>query len=201
MNKSPGRGRRPGASDTRERILETAKAAFLAHGYQAVTLRSVATAAGVDGALPTYYFGSKAGLFAAAMALPVSPADVLEKALTGDDEGLPERVLRGLLLAWDDPRSGPPLRSIATAAAGSSEPDLARLVREAVGAQLIGRLAERIGGPDGQHRAAVFGAQMSGVIFSRYLLALEPMASMTPDEVVRHLLPALRATPLGPAPR
>jgi AcrR family transcriptional regulator len=194
MNKSPVRGRRPGPSDTRDRILATATKAFLAQGYQAVTLRSVAAEAGVDAALPTYYFGSKAGLFAAAMALPVSPAEVFDKALAGDDDGLPERLLRGMLDAWDDPRSGPPLRRIAAAAAASSEPELTRLVREAVGSQLIARLAARLGGPDGTHRAAGFGAQMSGVIFSRYLLALEPIGSMTPDEVVRQVLPGLRAT-------
>ena len=76
MNKSPGRGRRTGAPDTREAIRLAARARFLADGYQAVTLRKVAADAGVDVALISYYFGSKVGLFGAAMALPVNPAEL-----------------------------------------------------------------------------------------------------------------------------
>ena len=188
MKTSPVRGRRPGPSETRERILTTAREAFLTGGYQAVSLRTIAAAAEVDVALLSYHFGSKQGLFGAAMALPVNPADILRPALEGDLEGLPERVLRAMMGAWEDPVSGPPLRAVARAAA--SEPQLNRLVREAVGATLIDLLAQRIG----PVKAAIFTAQIAGVIFARYLLRLEPIASMTGEEVVTHLLPALRAT-------
>jgi AcrR family transcriptional regulator len=188
MKVTPVRGRRPGPSDTRERILATAREAFLAGGYQAVSLRAIAAAAGVDVALLSYHFGSKQGLFSAAMALPVNPADVMRPALEGDLDGLPERLLRGLMRTWEDPVSGPPLRAIAGAAA--SEPQLNRLVREAVGAELIGALGERIG----PTRAAIFSSQLAGVIFSRYLLRLEPIASMSADDVVAGLVPALKAT-------
>jgi AcrR family transcriptional regulator len=188
MKKTPVRGRRPGPSDTRERILAVAREAFLAGGYQAVSLRAIATAAEVDVALLSYHFGSKQGLFSAAMSLPVNPADVLRPALEGDLDGLPERVLRGMMRAWEDPVSGPPLRAVAGAAA--SEPQLNRLVREAVGATLIDLLIERIG----PVKAAIFSTQIAGVIFTRYLLRLEPIASMPAEDVVTHLLPALRAT-------
>jgi AcrR family transcriptional regulator len=198
MKNQSVRGRRPGQSDTRERILATAKQAFLAEGYQAVSLRSIASSAGVDVALLSYFFGSKQGLFSAALALPVDPATVLQAALAGDDEGLAERILRGMLRAWEDPASGEPLRAMAGAA--TTEPALGRLVREAVGSQLVERLSQRLGGADSDQRAAVFSAQISGLVFSRYLLRLEPIASMSPDEVVRYLLPALRTSLEGPTP-
>jgi AcrR family transcriptional regulator len=190
MNKKSGRGRRPGNPDTQEAIRRAARDRFLRDGYAGVTLRSIATDAGVDVALVSYYFGSKQGLFGAAMALPANPADLLEAELAGDPSTLPERLLRSLLLVWDTPETGAPLRALAGNAA--SDPDLNRLVREAVGREIVDRLAAQLGTPDAPQRAAAFATQVAGVIFSRYVFQFEPMASMSPDEIVDRLAPALR---------
>jgi AcrR family transcriptional regulator len=109
MNKSVGRGTRgrprgqSGRSDARERILDAARARFLADGYQAVTMRSIAAAADVDVALVSYYFQSKQGVFGAAMALPVNPLDAIDGVLTSPDEQLATGLLGTLLRVWDDP--------------------------------------------------------------------------------------------------
>ncbi|MCX4744276.1 TetR family transcriptional regulator [Kitasatospora sp. NBC_01287] len=65
-------------------ILDIARRRFLAEGYHAVTLRSIAAEAGVDLALISYFFGSEKGLFGAVLALAANPAEVLAQALTGD---------------------------------------------------------------------------------------------------------------------
>jgi AcrR family transcriptional regulator len=49
--------------DRRDVILDAAEALFCVHGFHGVTVRQVATEAGVDPALLNYYFGSKRGLF------------------------------------------------------------------------------------------------------------------------------------------
>ena len=49
----------------RERILDAAEALFAEHGYDGVTLRQIATRAGVDVALANYHFGKKLDLFQA----------------------------------------------------------------------------------------------------------------------------------------
>jgi len=72
--------------------------------------------ANVDVALLSYFFGSKKGLFGAALALPANPPEVLRSALPGDPATLPERVLTALLRSWDDPAQGAPLRVMLTAA-------------------------------------------------------------------------------------
>jgi AcrR family transcriptional regulator len=190
MNKSAGRGRRAGRPDTKAAILEAARAGFLAHGYTAVTLRSVAAEAGVDAALVSYWFGSKRGLFAAAMDLAVSPADVLEGALEGDDEGIAERVIGALVSAWDDAATGAPLRAVASAAA--SDPTVGRLVAEALERELIDRIAARLTGPDARERAAAFCTGTAGLVFLRYLLRVEPLASLPAERVVALLAPSLR---------
>lgn len=47
----------------KQRILDAAEQLFAEHGYDGVTLRSIATLADVDVALTNYHFGSKNGLF------------------------------------------------------------------------------------------------------------------------------------------
>lgn len=49
----------------RERILDAAEELFALHGYDGVTLRQIALAAGVDVALANYHFGKKQQLFEA----------------------------------------------------------------------------------------------------------------------------------------
>jgi AcrR family transcriptional regulator len=192
MNNSGAvRGRRPGRPDTRTQILEIARRRFLADGYQAVTMRSVASDAGVDAALISYFFGSKKGLFGAALALSANPPEVLAKALAGDPAGMPERVLTALMNAWDDPEGGAALRTMVRAAV--LEPELARLLREVLQREMIDRVAEHLQGARATSRAAAFGTQLAGVVFARYVLEIEPVATMKPDELVRHLAPGLRA--------
>ena len=64
-------GRRPGAPDTREDILAAARRAFAARGYEATSLRSIAKQVHVDPALLVHYFGSKDGLFLAALEVTI----------------------------------------------------------------------------------------------------------------------------------
>lgn len=201
MNKSgrASRGRRRGSPDTREAILTVARRRFLADGYGPVTLRSIAAEAGVDAALISYFFGSKKGLFGAVLGLAVNPPEVLAAALHGDPATLPERVLRAMLTAWDDPERAAPLLFMVRAAV--QEPELARLVRGILEQEMITRVAEHVGGPGAGARAGAFGAQLAGVIFARYILAVEPVASMTADELIEHLAPGLRAVLYRRAPR
>lgn len=199
MNKSR-RGRRPGSPDTRSAILAVARRRFLAEGYGPVTLRSIAAEAGVDAALISYFFGSKKGLFGAVLGLVANPPEVLAGALPGDPATLPERVLDAMLRAWDDPEGGRQLVLLVRATA--QDPELARLLRDMVENELVGRIGDHVaaaspGLTDVRGRAGVFGAQLSGVLFTRYLLAVEPIASMPRDELIARLAPGLRAVLYG----
>jgi AcrR family transcriptional regulator len=190
MNKSPTRGRRAGKSKTRESILAAARARFFAEGYDAVTLRSIAADAVVDVALVSYWFGSKKGLFAAVMNLTSSPAEMLAHALPGPAEGIAERVVRTLVATWDTAATGNPLHTAVAAAA--NDPSIARLLAGALERELVDPIAERIGGADARARASAFCTCVSGIVFSRYMIGVEPIASMEPEEVVRRVAPALQ---------
>ena len=131
----------------------------------------------------------------------MNPPEVLRTVLAGDPATLPERLVRTVVTVWDDPVRGRPLRALVSSA--GHDPEVARLLREVLQAEMIGPLAERFGGPDASARAAAFGAQVAGLLLVRYWLAAEPIASMPVEELVRHAGPGLHAAMRGagrPAP-
>ncbi|ESQ90200.1 TetR family transcriptional regulator [Asticcacaulis sp. AC460] len=76
-----------GLQSRRDLVLDSAEALFSERGFYGVTVRQVADMAGVDVALPNYYFESKRGLFDAvflrrAEVLNQQRSDELDAALT-----------------------------------------------------------------------------------------------------------------------
>ena len=153
-------------------------------------MREIASDVGVDVALIPYYFGSKQGLFGDAMALPINPAEVVTSLLDGDPSTLAERLLRTLISVWDSPDVGAQLQAVAFAAL--ADPNLLRLISDGIAREIVNRIADHFGQPDGDLRAAAFITQTVGIIFSRYILKLEPVATMDPDEIVDLLGPILQ---------
>ena len=52
---------------TKERLLDTAEALFMEHGFEATSLRSITATAAVNLAAVNYHFGSKEELFEAVL--------------------------------------------------------------------------------------------------------------------------------------
>jgi AcrR family transcriptional regulator len=174
-------GRRPGESGTREAILAAAKEAFATRGYAATSLRGIARTAGVDPALVTHYFGSKDGLFEAAVDLPVDPVALVEGLLSGSVSSLGERVIRTFLLVWDStPGQGPMLAMLRGAV---SHEDSAAKLRDLVLRTILTPIVRGIGTDEPDRRAARLASQILGLSMTRYVLRFEPIASAHPDEL------------------
>jgi len=195
MNKPRPRGRPRADTGSKQAILDVARRRFLADGYDRVTLRSIAQEAEVDVALVSYHYGSKRGLFGAALELPANPPELIAEALEGPLNTLPERLLRTVFAAWGHPERGPALRALAQAAL--FDPEVSRLFREMAEREMVGRIAERLGGADASARAALAASQVAGLIFLRYVLRLEPLASLSVDELVARMTPPLRSALTG----
>src|SRR4051794_21738794 len=177
MNKTRGRGRPRGTTTTKADILAAARRRFLDDGYDSVTLRAIAADAGVDVALISYYFGSKKGLFGAAMALGANPPELLAGELRGPMNSLPERLVRTVLRVWDDPETGPSLRALLETLV--REPHVARTFAEMMEQEMLPAIAARLGDDaDATRRASLLTSQLGGLIFTRYVLRVEPIASM-----------------------
>ena len=86
----------------KDRVLDAAEALFALHGYDGVTIRAIATKAGVDVALPPYYFKSKRNLFDAvflrrAAMFNSARSEALARALDGADTSLLDNIVRAFL--------------------------------------------------------------------------------------------------------
>jgi AcrR family transcriptional regulator len=190
------RGRRPGASDTRERILAAARERFAAHGYDRTRIRDVASDAGVDPALVHYFFKSKDGLFVAAMQLPIRPADVLPPVLAEGLPGLGERIVRRLLSVWDDPANRTAL--LATVQGASAHPGAAAALREFLRSEVVSRVAGAVEADRPELRANLVASQIIGLIGARYVARVEPLASMDAEELAPLVGPTLQRYLDGP---
>ena len=184
------RGPRADAADTRGAVLQAARARFAAHGYDGTRLRDVAADADVDVALVSYFFGSKDGLFAAALTLPISPAQIVEELVAGGGtDGLGERLARNILARLDGP-DGPSFVGLVRSAAGNEQ--AAELLRGFVEREVLGRLARAIDAPEPELRAALAGSQVVGMIMARYVVRVRPLADADPETLVRALGPTLQ---------
>jgi Tetracyclin repressor-like, C-terminal domain len=61
-----------------------------------------------------------------------------------------------------------------------------------VSARVLVPIAERIGADQPKLRASLVNSQMVGLIIARYVLALEPLASMSPSALVDAIGPNLQ---------
>ncbi len=191
-------GRRPGATGTRAAVLAAAREAFGMQGYGATSVRAVARTAGVDPSLVLHFFGSKDGLFAAAVELPVDPAEVVAGLLAGGADGLGERIVRTFLAVWDaSPGQGPMLAMLRSAV---SHEDAAAMLRELLLRVLLRPLALGAGGDDPDLRAALLASQVVGLAITRYVLRLEPVTSASADQLAPLLGPTLQRYLTGELP-
>jgi AcrR family transcriptional regulator len=183
------RGPRGAVADTRGAVLAAARARFAEHGYDGTKLRDVAADADVDVALVSYHFGSKDGLFAAAMALDVNPARLVEELTRDGVDGLGERLVRRMLALLDAEGGAAFVALVRSAATHESA---AALLREFVQREVLGRLAAAIDAPEPELRAALAGSQVVGMVMARYIVGVQPVAGADPETLVAAIGPTLQ---------
>lgn len=191
-----GPGRRPGTGDTRGEILEAARHQFAEKGYDGASVRGIARAASVDPALVHHFFGSKEQVFVAAMALPIDPGEIVPDVLAGDPALLGERFARAFLGLWSDPEFREPMLALLRSATTGER--AAAMLREFVGAAMLGRLAQNLDAPDVALRISTAAAQMVGVAMLRYVIKIPALVTATDEEIVALVAPTLQrylATP------
>ena len=183
---------RPRRSDsTRARILEAARRRFAAEGYEATTIRAIATDAEIDPSMVMRYYGSKDGLFAVAASIDLRLPDL---------GGIPReewsaRLLRHFFARWEGPGEDNTLALLLRSAATNGH--AAERLRGVVGTQIADAL-ERAGADRPQMRAALVASQMVGVAYCRHVLKLPPIVEATPAQLAADLGPTLQRYLAGP---
>jgi AcrR family transcriptional regulator len=183
------RGRRPAGSGTREAIVEEARRQFGERGYTGTTLRGVATGAGVDPKLVLHYFGSKQGLFAQSVELPLQPDVVLGRVFNGSADGMAQRAAEMVVSILESEDGRRAFTGLLRAAA--SEPEAAEAIREVLTARLLVPIAERVGGELPELRASLMASQIVGLAMARHIVAIPALAGASREQLVRALVPVL----------
>ncbi|TQM71881.1 hypothetical protein FHX41_5661 [Actinomadura hallensis] len=110
------------------------------------------------------------------------------EALAGPREQLGERLFRMSLTAWENPDLRPQLlekiRSAATSDAGAAR------LRDHFSSMLVERVGEVVEAPRLNLNAVV--VQVVGVIMTRYVMKMEPIASTSVDELVETFAPTIQ---------
>lgn len=183
-------GRRRGESGTREAILDGALAEFAEFGYERATIRGIARRAGVDPALVHHYFKNKEQVFVAAMRLPFNPAELAGEVLGGDRDQIGIRLAAMLARTWEVEANRQPLIALIRSAVSNEQ--AAAMMREFATEALIGRIAAQLGAPDARLRATLAASHVLGLILARYIIKVEPLASLPVQEIAAAIGPTLQ---------
>ena len=108
---------------------------------------------------------------------------MVPRLLEGGTAGLGERLARFFLETWDVP-DGPfvaLLRSVTT------NERAAEMLRQFVTREILGRVAATLELDRPQLRAALAASHLIGLAFMRYVIKLEPIASMDRDILAREV--------------
>ncbi|OBF44761.1 TetR family transcriptional regulator [Mycobacterium sp. 852002-50816_SCH5313054-b] len=191
-------GRPAGSSDTRERILTSARELFARNGIDRTSIRAVAAGAGVDAALVHHYFGTKQQLFAAAIHLPIDPMTVLVPMRETPIEELGLRLPSVLLPIWDSEMGAGLIATVRSLLTGAE----VRLARSFLEEIVVEEVGSRVDNPPGtgKIRAQFVASQLMGVVLARYIVGIEPFASLPAEQIARTIAPNLQRYLTGDLP-
>ncbi|MCW2601596.1 MAG: hypothetical protein JWM02_3425 [Frankiales bacterium] len=162
--------------EARERLLTAAAALFAERGYERTTTRDLAERAGVDAALIARYFGSKVGLYLAALRVELGdgpPPDLLT----------PDRM--AALLGRLDTRGPGPVFQAAVRA--HEDEAVQAAAREALHTRLVEPLRrryEQAGADRPQLRAELAVAAFAGVALGRSSGSFTELSKAPADELL-----------------
>jgi AcrR family transcriptional regulator len=179
---------------TREAILESARAAFLTHGYDQVGVRDIGAEAGVNCALVNRYFGSKLGLFREVLtdetdysglytAVPVSQLG----------QRLAEFVISGTVQTQSgEPLSVEPQRMLLFIRSVGC-PEALPALREAFTRKMTAPLAAVLPGPHAQEKAALIASHLCGFILIHRMVGAACVAQADCQVMTRQLALSLQS--------
>lgn len=191
-------GRPSGTSDTRERILTNARELFARNGIGKTSIRSIAAAAGVDSALVHHYFGTKEQLFAAAVHIPIDPMLVIGPMREAPIDELGLTLPSLLLPLWDSEMGAAFLATLRSLLAGDGVGLIRSFLQDVIAVEIGSRVDEPPG--SGRIRVQFVASQLVGVVMARYILELEPFASLPVEQIAQTIAPNLQHYLTGELP-
>ena len=183
---SSTRTKTPKSETTRHAILAAAQRQFYENGYDGASVRRIARAVPIDPAMIMRYFGSKEGLFSAAVVIDLKLPD--PGAIPRDRAGA--ALVAHFLNLWEGDRSAIGLPILLRSAV--SNQDASDKIRAVFEKQVAPTVAGLTGADDADTRAGLIVSQLFGLALCRYILKLPPVAEMTQDEIIAQIGPVVQ---------
>ena len=181
--------------EIKKRIIEAARSEFVTQGYDHTTMRSVARSAGCDPALITYYFNTKQKLFRACMDLPLDPASEIIALLTPGPQGAATRLVDYILDLYEHTLTSDTLLALMRALI--TDTSTSQRFRTYIRSDVLEQISQFLAADT--ERARRLGEELEivlsmlyGVVTMRYIIALEPLATMPRQRIHESLTPLLQ---------
>ena len=183
-------GRRQGESKAKEDIILAAQNLFALSGYEKATIRSIAKEAKVDPALINHYFKSKQELFIESMLPLFDGPKLLQKALDGPDDEIGLRLSRLFIFLISNERT----KSLIIGIIRSSTTDeqAAKMMNIFITENVASIVKQKIKGNDASVISNLIGSQFVGIVLAREIIKVEPLASLSEDDLMKYLAPKLQ---------
>ena len=177
-------GMRRTAAEAKAAILAAARERFASDGYERATIRAIAGDAEIDPAMVMRYFGSKEGLFAAAVEFDLELPDLSEIP----SERLGAELAAHFVERWERDEALQILLRV-----GVTNEVVAERMRTIFAAQLAPVVVKAIADPDDAPvRASLAASQVLGMALCRYVLAFPPLVEMSRQDIVDWIGPTLQ---------
>ncbi len=158
----------------------------------------MAAAADVDSALVHHYFGTKEQLFAAAVHIPIDPMDVIGPLRDVPVEELGYKLPSMLLPLWDSEIGAAFIATLRSIMAGSEVNLFRTFIQDVIAVEVGTRVDDPPG--SGNIRIQFVASQLVGVVMARYILELEPFASLPAQQIADTIAPNLQRYLTGDLP-
>lgn len=167
------------SDQSRAAILAAARERFAADGFERTTIRAIAADAGIDPSMVMRYYGSKDGLFAAAVDIHLHSPDLTAVPR----EMLGEALVRHWVERWEGRLSDELLIVLLRSAVTNDT--AAEQLRAVFGAQVVQAVATVVHDPaEVPVRAGLISTQMLGLALCRHILLLPPVVALDVDTLV-----------------
>lgn len=200
-----GRGPRGKRGDMRETIRRIAEEEFIANGYDGTTTRHIAARANCDPAMVNYYFDSKQRLFRECFDLPIDPAGQICEILAPDLTNAAERLMTFALALYDQTFTADKVQGLMRAMMTdlTTKQRFRSYVHSSIIPDTTDFIHQHVCGTDAPPlspatRTAIAReiecvmSTLYGVATMRYIVQLEPLASMSEQALIDEFAPIVQ---------
>ena len=183
---------------TREALIVAARPLFAARGYADVGAEEIVRAAGVSRGALYHHFADKTELFAAAINIPIDPMDVLGPLREVPVEQIGYVLPSILLPLWDSELGKGFMATLRSILAGDDVSLIRFFLQDLITAEVGSRVDNPAG--SGPIRVQFVASQLVGVMVARYILELDPFASLPIEQIAQTIAPNLQRYFTGDLP-